>query len=131
MLEHAADLIDGDRDDDYGSPAENFENIAKLWNVRFGRKLFGEEKFTASDVADAMILVKAARSMTRKTEDTYADIAGYAACAHEIEFGEPENADKQQIKMHTKIPDNCDVTAVARELQDQLDRAYRRGRYCQ
>lgn len=120
MLEHAADLIDGDRDKDYGSPADNFSNIAELWTVRFKHKLKDGESFSASDVADAQILVKSARGITNKTSDTYTDIAGYAACAYEIEFGKDETTENV-----LSITYNGDPTELAREMQAKLTKKYR------
>lgn len=92
LLEEAADLIDGDRNHTYGSPTENFKNIAEMWNVRFKHMLADSKKFSASDVADAMIIVKVARGIAQKTHDTYADIAGYAGCGEEIRQDEEQFA---------------------------------------
>lgn len=90
VLQEAERLITGDRNVSYGTPTQNFQNIADLWNVRFGHKLFGEEKFTAADIADAMILLKVARNIAQVKRDGYVDIAGYAGCgweAHESATG--------------------------------------------
>ncbi len=83
LLEEAADLIDGDRNVSYGSPTQNFQNIAELWNTRFAHMLKDGEKFTAADVADSMILVKVARNIANQKRDNWADIAGYAGCGYE------------------------------------------------
>lgn len=88
LLEEAADLIDNDRNETYGPPTENFATIAELWTIRFKHLLKEGAKFTGSDYADAMILVKVARGMTQKTHDTYADTAGYAGCGEECRQGE-------------------------------------------
>lgn len=109
MLEHAADLIDGDRNHTYGSPTQNFQNIAEMWNVRFKHMLKDDVSFSASDVADAQIIVKVARGIANKTSDTYTDIAGYAACGHEIEFGDPA----QTEAVVTDKPYDIDVTVLA------------------
>lgn len=83
LLREAEGLITGDRNKSYGSPTENFTNIADLWNIQFGHKLAEGEKFTPVDVAVAMIHVKQARLMAQPKRDNFTDIAGYAACAWE------------------------------------------------
>jgi hypothetical protein len=76
----AAELaVTGKREEDYGTPEDNFGMIAKLWNSAFGTDL------TSKDVALAMILLKVARGTSGAcTEDTWVDIAGYAACGGEL-----------------------------------------------
>lgn len=83
VLLEAAKLIDGDRNVSYGTPTQNFTNIAEMWTTRFRHKLKDFEAFTAADVADAMILLKVARSIAQVKRDTYVDIAGYAGCGWE------------------------------------------------
>jgi hypothetical protein len=92
LLEEAADLIDGDRNVTYGSPTQNFSNIAEMWTTRFSHLLKPGQAFTASVVADAMILVKVARNIAQQKRDNYADIAGYAGCGYEATLPEPEPA---------------------------------------
>lgn len=95
LLEEAADLIDGDRNVSYGSPTQNFHNIAELWNTRFAHLLAPGKKFKASDVADAMILLKVARNIADTKRDNWADIAGYAGCGYEATLPEPEPASEK------------------------------------
>ena len=97
-LEEAADLIDGDRNKSYGSPTQNFENIAEMWTTFLKHKLKDGETLDASDVADLMILLKIARNIASKKHDTYVDVAGYAGCGAEI-IAEPEpEPDKPKLK---------------------------------
>jgi len=82
VLETAIGYVDGVRSGAYGEPKKNFEDIAGLWNIQFQHKL--SEPLTASDVAQAMVHVKQARLIKDDTkEDTWTDIAGYAACGAE------------------------------------------------
>lgn len=81
VLIEASELIHGDRNKSYGSPTENFANIADLWNVLLGHKL--TENVTPREVADLMIAVKLARGIVDAKRDNYVDIAGYAACGWE------------------------------------------------
>lgn len=70
----------GQRQQDYGSPEDNFGRIAKLWSAYDGRV-----SFTAVDVAMMLALLKVARVKGSITHfDNYVDLAGYAACAAEI-----------------------------------------------
>ncbi len=78
-LARAKKCVCGDRENQYGSPESNFEVIAKLWSV------YKDTKFTANDVAMMMALLKIARIKSGTgTEDSYIDLAGYAACGAEI-----------------------------------------------
>ena len=78
-LRKAATIITGEREDTYGGPEDNFNRIAAIWTVLFGRE------FTAADVALAMAAVKMARLVNAPDHlDSYVDLAGYAACGYEI-----------------------------------------------
>lgn len=78
ILQTAEDLIHGDRQQDYGSPFDSFERIAKLWSAYLGQDV------KASQVAMMMVLLKVSRSVTspQKT-DSYDDAAGYVGLAWE------------------------------------------------
>ena len=79
MLRRAEGCVCGKREQDYGSPEDNFAQIAKLWSA------YTEQALTAKDVAMMMALLKIARIRTGfGTEDSFVDLAGYAACACEI-----------------------------------------------
>lgn len=84
LLREAAALITGDREQDYGSPQDNFARIATLWNVQLAKRLAPGEKFTPTDVALAMVQVKLARAIQTPTEDSFKDAAGYIALAFEL-----------------------------------------------
>ena len=80
ILDTAKKCVCGQREQDYGSPENNFERIAALWNAYLGAKTVD-----AVDVAMLLALLKVARIKTgRGTEDSFVDLAGYAACAGEI-----------------------------------------------
>lgn len=79
ILDKAKDIVNGQREQDYGSPEDNFNKIAMLWTAYLGHDV------TAKDVVAMMILLKLARAQTgRGTDDCYIDIAGYAACGGEL-----------------------------------------------
>ena len=75
LLRKAADLLEGDRNDEYGGVLNNHERIAGMWTTGLGK---GE--FTAGDVATAMGLVKVSRMLANPThEDSYVDMLAYTA----------------------------------------------------
>lgn len=79
VLETANRCVCGEREQNYGSPENNFAMIAKLWEIYKGCE------FTPVDVAMMMSLLKIARISTGiGTLDSFVDLAGYAACAGEI-----------------------------------------------
>ena len=81
LLKKAAETVCGSREQAHGNPHGTFERIAKAWSAYLGVEL------TAADVAVMMILFKTAwLKGNPKHEDSWVDIAGYAACGAEIEM---------------------------------------------
>lgn len=79
ILQKAEECVCGHREQEYGSPENNFQIIADLWRIYKG------VDFTAIDVAMMMALLKIARIQSgTATEDSFVDLAGYAACGGEI-----------------------------------------------
>lgn len=79
ILSAARDCVCGGREQDYGTPENNFQLIADLWTAYFGYK------FKALDISVAMALVKIGRIRGgTATNDSFIDLAGYAACGGEI-----------------------------------------------
>ena len=82
-LETAAALVHGDRQNDYGTPQENFARIAALWEPIFGRAV------TPGEVALALTQLKIARLIHTPTHaDSWVDAAGYIAIGAELETQE-------------------------------------------
>ena len=80
VLEEAVKCVCQDREGQYGSPENSFNEIAKLWTVWLGMKI------TPQDVAIMMTMLKIARIKTGHfKEDSYIDACGYLACAAEIQ----------------------------------------------
>ena len=75
ILEEAAEVISGARQEKYGSPEDSFQKIADLWSTHL------DHPISAQDVSLMMILLKVARVPEKKkaSRDTMVDIAGYAA----------------------------------------------------
>lgn len=78
MLRKAAAVF-GDRRRRYGRATELFDVIARRWSVTLGVSV------TPAQVALCMIDVKVARlGHDPRNGDSTVDVAGYAACLHEI-----------------------------------------------
>jgi len=71
------------RKQEYGKPENSFKTIAKLWEALLGSRL-DDAGLEEADVALMLALVKVARlSSTITHEDSWVDLAGYAACGYE------------------------------------------------
>lgn len=97
LLNAALDAVNR-RPKAYGPPERNFDRIAALWTVYVDGKYaqWGDGalrhvdclQFDAVDVACMMILMKVARiEETPDHDDSWIDIAGYAACGAECAAG--------------------------------------------
>ena len=112
VLERARVCVCGEREHDYGEPEDNFGTIGKLWTVYLGAshpELKPQlEKYPLSgvDVATMMALLKVARIAAGSTEDSFVDLAGYAACGGEI-FSN-ENHDGESVNITTITSRRCD-----------------------
>ena len=92
-LKKAMEIVTGDREKDYGTPEDNFKMIAYLWSD------YLEADISAVDVAMMMSLLKIARiSSGNFTEDSFIDLAGYAACGFEIAFRNDAKVDDALMK---------------------------------
>lgn len=83
VLERAKSAV-AERPTQYGTPEDNFERIARLWNAHIGN--MPEDVFIEStDVAIMLGLVKIARVEYDPSHlDSWVDLAGYAACGAEV-----------------------------------------------
>lgn len=72
ILAEAAAAVDGDRQRDYGSPAENHGRTAALWSA------YLQTSISAADVCALNILQKLSRERYRAKRDNLVDVAGYA-----------------------------------------------------
>ena len=77
-LARARECVCGEREQDYGTPEDNFGKISALWSAYTGYD------YTPKDVALMMALLKIARAASSNSMDNYVDLAGYAACAAEV-----------------------------------------------
>ena len=81
VLNKAKECVCQDREAQYGSPEDNFKDIARFWNT-----YLGDIVVDAKDVAMMLALLKVVRIRNGHfKEDSYIDAAGYMACACEVE----------------------------------------------
>lgn len=99
VLTLANQAVNGEREQTYGSPEDSFDRIAHLWSA------YLEVALSGLDVAKMMILFKLARTREQAYLDNWVDIAGYAACAGEIEDGSynPEHHKKKVREFRDKL----------------------------
>ncbi len=102
-LKAAAECVCGSREEDYGSPEDNFRTIASLWNsYLYGAGLMENptphvwKGLKPKDVAAMLALLKVARiAGNRPKPDNWIDLAGYAACGAEISACDPKRTAKR------------------------------------
>jgi len=96
VLSAARACVCGDREQDYGSPENNFRTIAGLWNsYLYGAGLMENpnpdvwKELKPKDVAAMLALLKVARiAGNHPKQDNWIDLAGYAACGAELELSD-------------------------------------------
>lgn len=85
ILDAAKACVCGQREEDYGTPEDNFGLIAELWGVYLRKKGCVSTYILPEDVAAMMALLKIARIAAGSAKaDNWVDLAGYAACGGEI-----------------------------------------------
>lgn len=85
ILDAAEQCVCGQREQDYGSPEDNFKRIADLWSAYMG------VDFTATNVSVMMALLKIARIASNPLHmDNWVDGCGYLACGGELARGDNE-----------------------------------------
>ena len=100
VLAAAKKCVCGEREQDYGTPEDNFTTIGLLWSVYLRaahpelQKILPINGIEAKDVAVMMSLLKVARIATGSSPDIFVDLAGYAACAGEIATRQTERSEQ-------------------------------------
>jgi hypothetical protein len=95
ILAAAQKCVCGDREQDYGTPENNFRTIAALWTAyleAIPKDCNGFPWIVPKDVAAMLALLKIARiAAGHAKEDSWVDLVGYGACGGEIETGRADN----------------------------------------
>ncbi len=109
LLNLAESLVNGDRNVQYGDPRADFLRTALLWETYLNgahQRHVTEEGddvpvvIEPHDVAILMMLLKISRlAWSPDKEDTWADIAGYAACGWDcVAEADPVDDDDQEFE---------------------------------
>lgn len=85
VCEEAQRIQGGDRQQDYGSPAKNFQDIANLWSTYLKVALDIDVDIKARDVAHMSIIMKVSRNVHKPKRDNWVDMAGYAQCGGKVD----------------------------------------------
>lgn len=98
ILKEALACVTGEREQQYGSPEDNFAVIADLWMVYLKNRCVSSNAdvfVAADDVAAMMALLKIARISSGVDKvDNWVDLAGYAACGGAIQSNRDERSQK-------------------------------------
>lgn len=101
LLNKATEITKGARQEHYGTPEDNFKRIAEYWQTYLRQTQIdgGSIMINPHDVAIMMILMKTARlAADYLHDDSWLDIAGYAACGSECADKEADAwADRQGV----------------------------------
>lgn len=86
ILDEAARIVNGDRQQSYGHPRDNHGCTAELWTAYFRRcgLLRDDATITARQVCIANALQKCSRDANSQERDNLVDIAGFAANAEMV-----------------------------------------------
>ena len=85
VLDAAKACVCQSREQEYGSPENNFAVIADLWTTYLSAQHDIKVYSTADDVAIMLAQMKIARIATGTfKEDSFVDACGYIACAAEL-----------------------------------------------
>jgi hypothetical protein len=80
VLRTAESLVNGDRNNQYGDPIQDFQRTADFWTIYLAEKGL-DAPLLPHDVAAMMSLLKLSRiGWSPDKEDHWIDLAGYAAC---------------------------------------------------
>jgi hypothetical protein len=78
ICQEAHRLVNGERDQTYGTALTNFTRIAKLWSVVLNMEV------TPEQVGLCMALLKIAREVNKHKRDNLVDCAGYLLCTQKV-----------------------------------------------
>lgn len=91
LADQAKKLVYGDRNQQYGSPAKDYERVSKVWSGLLCNKLKDGESITAEEALIMMTSLKLCREFHKHKDDNIIDAHGYLECLHWV-LSEKENA---------------------------------------
>ena len=91
FLDQVKEVITKERTGHYGEPQNCFDSIAAYWTQYLSSIMYrfpnGTVQLSGTDVTMMMSLLKIARqAVSPEYLDNYTDLAGYAACAAEVQL---------------------------------------------
>lgn len=92
ILNEAAQVVEGDRNDYYGDPSIKYRMIAKMWSIIFRTDI------TPRQVVLAQLAVKLVRETLKHKRDNLVDIAGYARVLQLVTDATDSTYDKTQSR---------------------------------
>ena len=127
ILEQAEKIVNGHREDEYGSPERNFQIIAQLWGAYINNACINGTDYdfciTEEDVAAMMILMKVARISSDKQHlDSWLDVIGYGACGGEIATGGIPDEMPEELKeasIAVELDPFAMVNMIAKKAKEQ------------
>lgn len=99
ILEEAAELVDGDRQQDYGHPIENHTRTAKMWSVLL------DVEVTAEQVCLCMTLQKISRQCHKPKRDNLVDGCGWLRNVEMIEETREHDEIDEEVRGRKKEPE--------------------------
>lgn len=88
VLGEASQIINGERQDVYGSPEQSFALIADYWTLYLSSRNDNEAPVSPSDVAMMMTLFKIAREANQHKRDNICDACGYLGIYADMQEGD-------------------------------------------
>lgn len=135
-LSTARQYITRDRSNAYGSAEDNFQDIADSWSAAgfaHVRRDGGTRPITASDVAVMMILMKLARLKVNPShEDSWVDVAGYAACGMQVANYSAKNFEVDEVQVETVRDNDGHIVreiVLPKEYNETFAKAHEKTRY--
>ena len=92
ILEEASELVDGDRQEDYGHPIDNHTRTAKMWSALLGVEV------TAEQVCLCMVALKLSRQCHKPKRDNLVDGCGYLRNVEMIEEAREHDEIDEEVR---------------------------------
>jgi uncharacterized protein DUF6378 len=134
MLDRAKGYVTKDRNKTYGEPDEDFQRIAATLNGLGFKATHGDtvRELQGHDVSVIMIALKLSRLMwSPDHQDSWDDIAGYAACGIETAKLQAAREDSNQLASDQLQPHEVwgSAAKAERELAEKIRKEERRERH--